>query len=129
MFIEARTKKSPRQAGEALEKAAKERKFGVLHVHNVTETLTSKGLTFEREMYIYEVCNPFAAKKVLDTNPRISTAMPCRVSVYSDGDETVIVTMKPTVMLEMFNEPTLRNVAQEVEEVMGEMVREAARDE
>ncbi len=128
MYIEVRTRKSPSKVGEDLKAAAQKRKFGVLHVHDVTDTLREKGVSYDRQLFIYEICNPFAAKKVLDTNVRISTALPCRVAVYDDGGETVIITIRPTKLLEIFNEPTLRNVAAEVEEVFEEILEEAARD-
>jgi len=37
---------------------------------------------------VYEVCNPDIAKKVLETKGAISTALPCRISVYSEGGVT-----------------------------------------
>lgn len=40
-------------------------KFGILHTHNVNETLAKKGVVLEKKAFIYEICNPFEAKKVL----------------------------------------------------------------
>jgi uncharacterized protein (DUF302 family) len=77
-------------------------------------------------LYIYEVCNPEAAKKVLDTNIRIGTALPCRVTIYVDGKDVVLETIKPTTMLKMFDEPALEGTAREVETAIGEIMREAA---
>jgi uncharacterized protein (DUF302 family) len=96
-------------------------------IHNITANLQSKGLVFDRKLYVYEICNPGSAKKVLDTNIRIATALPCRVSIYTDGKDVVLETLKPTVMLKMFNEPTLENTAREVETVIEEIMREAAK--
>ncbi len=45
-----------------LEEAVKRRKFGVLAVHNLKETLVKKGIPFDKECRIYEVCNPQQAK-------------------------------------------------------------------
>jgi uncharacterized protein (DUF302 family) len=72
------------------------------------------------------VCNPGAAKKVLDTNIKIATALPCRVSIYVDGKDVVLDTLKPTMLLQMFNEPSLLPTAREVEAAIGEIMREAA---
>jgi uncharacterized protein (DUF302 family) len=93
----------------------------------VTATLRSKGLVFDRTLYIYEVCNPAAAKKVLDTNIKIGTALPCRVSIYVDGRDVVLETIKPTTMLKMFDEPTLSITAREVETAIEEIMRESAK--
>ena len=72
-------------------------------------------MTFDRKFYVYEVCNPVAAKKVLDKNIRIGTALPCRVTIYTDGEEIVLETLKPTSMLAMFGEPSLDGTAREIE--------------
>lgn len=127
MFITVRSRKSMGEVRQRFEDAAAERKFGVQGIHNVTATLQSKGLAFDRKLYVYEVCNPGAAKKVLDTNIRISTALPCRVSIYVDGKDVVLETLKPTAMIHLFNEPTLEGTAKEVETVIGEIMRDAAR--
>ncbi len=127
MLITVRSRKSIGEVRQRFEDAAAERKFGVQGMHNVTATLQSKGLAFERKLYVYEVCNPGAAKKVLDTNVRIAAALPCRVSVYADGKEVVLETIRPTALLKMFNEPTLETTAREVETVIEEIMREAAK--
>ncbi len=127
MMITVRSRKSIGEVRQRFEDAAAERKFGVQGIHNVTATLQSKGLAFDRKLYVYEVCNPGAAKKVLDTNVRIAAALPCRVSIYGDGKEVVLETIRPTAMLKMFNEPTLETTAVEVETVIGEIMHEAAK--
>jgi uncharacterized protein (DUF302 family) len=127
MFITARSRKSIGEVRQKFEDASAARKFGVQGIHNVTATLTSKGLVFDRKLYIYEVCNPGVAKKVLDTNIRISTALPCRVSIYVEGKDVVLETLKPTMLLKMFREPTLEESAKEVETVIREILEEAAK--
>lgn len=127
MFITVRSGKSLGDVRQKFEDAAAERKFGVQGIHNVTATLRSKGLVFDRKLYIYEVCNPVAAKKVLDTNIRIATALPCRVTIYIDGKDVVLETIRPTTMLKMFDEPSLSSTAIEVETAIEEIMREAAK--
>jgi uncharacterized protein (DUF302 family) len=127
MFITVRSRKSLGDVRQRFEEAAADRKFGVQGIHNITANLQSKGLSFDRRLYVYEVCNPGSAKKVLDTNIRIATVLPCRVSIYTDGKDVVLETLKPTVMLKMFNEPTLENTAREVETVIEEILKEAAK--
>ncbi|OGP76759.1 MAG: hypothetical protein A2Z13_07030 [Deltaproteobacteria bacterium RBG_16_64_85] len=127
MFITVKSGKSLGDVRQKFEDAAAERKFGVQAIHNVTATLRSKGLAFGRTLYIYEVCNPVAAKKVLDTNIKIATALPCRVTIYVDGKDVVLETLKPTILLKMFNEPELEATAKEVEAAIEEIMREAAK--
>lgn len=126
MFITVRSRKPIGEVRQKFEDASAARKFGVQGIHNVTATLASKGLAFDRKLYIYELCNPVYAKKVLDTNIRISTALPCRVSIYVDGEDVVLETLKPTMLLPMFREPSLGGVAGEVEAAIAEIMREAA---
>ena len=127
MFITMRTRKSLGEVRQRFEESAAEHKFGVLGVHDVADRLRAKGLPFDRKFYVYEVCNPVAAKKVLDTNVRIGTALPCRVTIYTDGEEVVLETLKPTTMLAMFGEPTLEGTALEVEAAIESIMREAAK--
>jgi uncharacterized protein (DUF302 family) len=102
-------------------------KFGVLGVHDLKQTMAKKGVAFERECRIFEVCNPYQAKKVLEANLEISTALPCRISVYTEGGKTKLATIKPTAMLSLYPNPELKQVAQEVEAVIERIMAEAAR--
>ncbi|MCL5965986.1 MAG: DUF302 domain-containing protein [Deltaproteobacteria bacterium] len=127
MFITVRSRKSIGEVRQSFEEAAAERKFGVLGSHDVGQNLRSKGLVFDRKLYVYEVCNPGSAKKVLDTNVKVAAALPCRVSIYTDGKEVVLETIRPTMLLKMFNEPTLEPTAKEVETVIEEIMKAAAK--
>ena len=126
MFITMRTRKPLGEVRQRFEEAAAENRLSVLGVHDVGERLRAKGLQFDRKYYVYEVCNPVAAKKVLDTNVRIGTALPCRVSIYTDGGDVVLETLKPTAMLSMFGEPTLDGTAREIEAAIEAMMTAAA---
>jgi uncharacterized protein (DUF302 family) len=127
MFITVRTRKSLGEVRQRFEEAASEHKFGVLGMHDVGDRLRAKGLSFDRKFYVYEVCNPVAAKKVLDTNVRIGTALPCRVTIYTDGGDVVLETLKPTTMLAMFGEPTLEGTAREIEASIESIMKESAK--
>jgi uncharacterized protein (DUF302 family) len=88
--------------------------------------MSKKGVDFARECLIFEVCQPQQAKKVLDENMSISTALPCRISIYEDSGKTILATLKPTKLLAMFNELQLEKVAQEVETTIIKIMNEAA---
>ncbi len=103
---------------ERLEKAAAENKFGVLGVHNLKEKMAAKGVDFAGECLIVEVCNPVQAKSVLEANLAISTALPCRISVYEEAGRVKVATLKPTALLQLFGNPELAPVAREVEETI-----------
>jgi uncharacterized protein (DUF302 family) len=105
---------------------AQKYKFGVMTTHNLRETMARKGVPFDRDCFIFEICNPHQAKKVLEANLEISTALPCRVSVYQEGERVKIATVKPTAMLAMYDATGLVSVAQEVESAMTAIMREVA---
>jgi len=42
-------------------------------------TLRSKGIDFEEECRVFEVCNPVQAAKVLASDMRLNMALPCRI--------------------------------------------------
>lgn len=126
MLIQSFTDKSVSEAAAALQASVQSNHFGVMQVHNLKETMVKKGVEFDRECLIFEVCQPQQAKKVLDENMSVSTALPCRISIYKENGRTVLAALKPTKLLAMFNTPQLETVAQEVEDVMVKIMKEAA---
>lgn len=66
------------------------------------------------------------AKKVLEQNMSVSTALPCRISIYEEGGKTILATLRPTTRLAMFNTPQLGAVAQEVENTIVKIMKRAA---
>ena len=110
-----------------LEQAVTRHKFGVLGVHDLKAKMAEKGVPFARECRVFEVCNPHQAKKVLEANLEISTALPCRISVYEEGAATKLATIKPTAMIELYATPGLQAVAREVEATLEAIIAEAAR--
>jgi uncharacterized protein (DUF302 family) len=120
------SKKSLPDVARDLEQAVTRHKFGVLGVHDLKAKMAEKGVPFARECRVFEVCNPHQAKKVLETNLEISTALPCRISVYQEGEVTKLATIKPTALIELYASPGLREVAKEVESTLEAIMAEAA---
>ena len=126
MYYIVETEKSFDQASADLDSAVKRHGFGVLHVHDLGTTLRSKGIEFEEQCKVFEVCNPAQAAKVLSTDMRLNMALPCRISVFTDKDETKIGLIKPVQMLSALSqEAALVEVAKEVETKTIQMVDEA----
>ena len=126
MLVRLSTDKTVSEAAAALQAAVQANHFGVMQVHNLKETMAKKGVEFESECLILEVCQPQQAKKVLDQNMSVSTALPCRISIYEEGGKTILATLKPTTLLAMFNSPQLEAVAREVENTIVKIMKEAA---
>ncbi len=126
MYYIVETEKSFEQASEDLDAAVKNHGFGVLHVHDLGNTLRSKGIAFEEQCKVFEVCNPAQAAKVLSADMRLNMALPCRISVYTDNGKTNIGLIKPAQMLAgLSQDPTLVEVSEEVETKTIQMIDEA----
>lgn len=126
MYYIVESKKSFAQAAQDLEAAVKRNEFGVLHVHDLGATLRGKGIVFAEECKVFEVCNPKQAAKVLATDMRLSMALPCRISVFTENSQTKLGLIKPAQMLAALSQdPALAKVAQEVEEKTIRMIDEA----
>jgi uncharacterized protein (DUF302 family) len=109
-----------------LEESASRHQFGILAVHNLRETMKKKGVELGSDCWIYEVCNPVQAKKVLEADGALSTALPCRISVYGTEGAYTLATILPTALMKMFASAELEPVAQEVEAVIKAMMEDAA---
>ncbi len=126
MYYIVETEKSFGQASTDLESAVKKHGFGVLHVHDLGSTLRSKGIAFDEQCKVFEVCNPGQAAKVLSIDMRLNMALPCRISVFTEKGKTKIGFIKPGQMLSSLSQDAaLVQVAKEVEEKTIQMVDEA----
>lgn len=127
MYYIVETQKTFDQASADLESAVKNHGFGVLHIHDLGSTLRSKGIAFDEQCKVFEVCNPLQAAKVLATDMRLNMALPCRISVFTEGGKTRIGLIKPEQMLATLSQDAaLLQVATEVEEKTIRMVDEAS---
>ena len=126
MYYVVETEKSFDQASSDLEAAVQQHGFGVLHIHDLGSTLRSKGVEFGEQCKVFEVCNPMQAAKVLASDMRLNMALPCRISVFTDGSKTKIGLIRPEQMLASLSEdPALREVAHEVEVKTIQMIDDA----
>ncbi|MCG4455967.1 DUF302 domain-containing protein [Pseudomonas sp. MMS21-TM103] len=126
MYYIAETEKTFDQASEDLESAVKRHDFGVLHVHDLATTLRSKGIDFDEQCKIFEVCNPGQAAKILSTDMRLNMALPCRISVFTEKGKTKIGLIRPVQMLSALSQDAaLIQVANEVEETTIQIIDDA----
>ncbi len=126
MYYVVKTEKSFEQASADLESEVKNLGFGVLHIHDLGQTLRSKGVDFGENCKVFEVCNPKQAAKVLSVDMRLNMALPCRISVFTEKGSTKIGLIKPAQMLAgLSDDPMLAEVANEVEEKTIQMINNA----
>ena len=126
MYYIVQSEKSFTQAAEDLSTAVTRNGFGVLHIHDLGETLRSKGIEFPEQCRIFEVCNPQQAAKVLAADMRLNMSLPCRISVFTENGSTKMGLIRPAQMLSALSEDeTLAEVAASVEESVIRMIDEA----
>jgi uncharacterized protein (DUF302 family) len=109
------THKTVDEAITSLENSLKEEKFGVLWQLNMKDKLQEKGVDFDRNYHILEVCNPVEAKRVLSENAIVGYFLPCKIAIYEDEGITKIGLPKPTALIGMIGGEALKSIAEDVE--------------
>lgn len=115
MNYKIRTDKSFEKATEDLKKSLDNHNFGVLWELNFKDKLVEKGLDFDKNFKILEVCNPQQAKEVLERHIEVGYFLPCKMVVYEDDNSVFIGMIKPTGLIGMMNNDELSSIAIEVE--------------
>ena len=126
MIMSVNSSKSLNELDQDLRKAVQRHKFGVLNVLDLKQTLANKGIAIERECRVYDICNPQAASTALNTDMSVSVVLPCRLSVYQDGQRLTIATVKPTDLMKATDLTGVTDLATEIEREVFAMMREAA---
>ena len=102
---------------EAVQKstdALKAEGFGVLSQIDVQATLKQKINADFRRYVILGACNPALAHRALSANLNVGLLLPCNVTVYEEGDGTVVTAVDPLEMLGVLKEdPVAHEVAVE----------------
>lgn len=105
-------------------------KFGVLHFYDMKETMAKKGVEFEKNVRIFEVCNPHKAKQVLEAKLSLNMGLPCRISVWEEDGVCKVGMINPGSILGLMTagqEPPaeLGEVAQFVQMTLEKIINEA----
>ena len=112
------------EVAAGLEKQAIEHQFRVLAVHDVQETLAEKGL--ERgPLKIIEVCNAGFAHKSTQKDILVALFMPCKFTVHTEGDKTLVTLARPTMITDMLPDAGLNELASEVEDTLKKVMAAA----
>jgi uncharacterized protein (DUF302 family) len=115
---EVKSKKSFDEAVESLKKSLSENKFGVLFELNFKDKLKEKGLEFESNFKILEVCNPVQAQEVLSRNIEVGYFLPCKMVVYEKEGSVYIGMIKPTEIIQMIGSEEILAIAKDIENVL-----------
>lgn len=75
-IYEQRTTKTVEEALQSIKTELSNIKFGVLFELNFKEVLQGKGLEFDHDFYVLEICNPQQAKTALDQHLQVGYFLP-----------------------------------------------------
>lgn len=87
------------QAIQKTTDALKAEGFGVLTQIDVQSTLKQKINADFRRYVILGACNPALAHRALSANLDVGLLLPCNVTVYEEGDRSVVTAVDPVEML------------------------------
>jgi uncharacterized protein (DUF302 family) len=101
----------------AVREALSEEGFGVLAEIDVEAALTEKlGLESYRRYVILGACHPALARRALGEEIDLGVLLPCNVVVYvDDGGDTVVSAVDPEALLSIVEEPSVDEIAADVE--------------
>lgn len=112
------TEKDFETAVSDLEQSLKQLNFGVLWKLDMKAKLAEKGVDFNGQFKILEVCNPHKAKEALEGNIKIGYFLPCKVVVYVEDGKTRMGTVPPSTMIGMIEGGVSGNLVSEVDEIL-----------
>ena len=88
--------------------------FGVITEIDVKDTFKKKLDVDYGKYIILGACNPPSALKALGTEKGIGLFLPCNVIVYSEGEQTRVAAIIPTVAMGMIENPELHAIATDI---------------
>ena len=88
--------------------------FRITNESNIYKGLGARDVRMG-EYTIIEFCNLTLAEKVLKADLRFGLLMPCRVTVYEDKDEVVLMTLRPTFIVRYLGDQSLAGIAEDIE--------------
>lgn len=125
-IFELETERTFPEALAEVKKQLAARNFGVLWELNFRDKLREKGLDFDQNFQVLEVCNPKQAQEVLDRHLDMGYFLPCKVGVYERDGKVFLGMLRPETLMALAGKAGLTEVAQRVEATMREAL-EAAR--
>jgi uncharacterized protein (DUF302 family) len=98
--------------------------LGILTEIDVKNTLKKK-LGVDTDNYIIlGACNPSFANEALKAEQDIGLLLPCNVIVYTKDGLTFVNAIKPSVAMNMVDNPALESIAKKVEDTLVEVINE-----
>ena len=110
-----KTQKNISEVIEDITSKLSEIKFGVLGTLDFKEIFAKKGIDYPHQYKLLEICNPQAAKQVLDSDPNMGLLLPCTIAVFEKDGENYISLAKPTALLSVADNAELETMGKDIE--------------
>jgi uncharacterized protein (DUF302 family) len=96
--------------------------FGILTRIDVKDKFREKlGIDFKKYV-ILGACNPSSAHKAILAEENVGLLLPCNVIVYEKEDYCIVSVIKPTVAMSMIDNKELKQVAENVEKKLENVI-------
>lgn len=102
--------------------------FGVLTEIDVQATLKQKLGEDTRPHRILGACNPELAHEALGLERDLGVLLPCNVTLYEQGERTIVSAMKPTSALQIVDNPKISKLAEDAESRVYRAIERACPD-
>jgi len=99
------TDKSFDEAVVSVLKAVEQKGWALFQIYDIKERMAAKGFE-QKPLKIIEICSGKHASKLLSKNRLISLCMPCKINVLEDEGKVKIVSMRPKILSQFFEEVT-----------------------
>ena len=93
MIYKVETCKDINLVKEQIEEKAKDVGFSILNIYEFKRMMHDKGYPIEKDITVFELCNPQGAQQALAQIAEISAYLPSRISVYEEDGVTTLVTI------------------------------------
>jgi len=103
------------EAVQKLTEELKKRSFGVLSNIDVQKIIKEKLGEDMDDYVILDVCSPKHAKRALDAHKEVGLILPCKITIFENGDSVWISLYKPTEAIAVLGFEDLKPLAEEVE--------------
>jgi uncharacterized protein (DUF302 family) len=110
------TEKSFDEAVVSVLKAVEQKGWSLFQIYDIKERLAAKGFG-QKPLKIIEICSGKYANQFLDKNRLISLCMPCKINVLEEKGRVQIVSMKPTMISQLFSEVSQKDVEEVEKEI------------
>jgi uncharacterized protein (DUF302 family) len=102
-------------AVELVKERLRQEGFGIVTTTDLRQKFEEMfGVDFERYI-VLAVCDPANTYKAICAEENAGLMLPCNVAVYERKGRTTVAAVRPTVAIQMIDNPDLKRIAKDIE--------------